>query len=262
MNLASKLSAESVNLEARKECVANEIIDHFKDIFESGKFEKNLENHIMPAELNKRQKETLQMENNITVNTQNLSKDERELLMKLMEKANSNLFQVNVGDTFKIADIEFIRFPKINGGVPIVSKDFVFDSVFDNDTNDFEKSELLAELETAILPKIEKAVGAENVLEFETDLLALDGSNEYGKMNSKISLPTFDFYRQNHQMFIKYNPNKWWWLATARSTADSIVCHAGYDGTVDYSCCDFLGGVRPFCILKSNIFESKQTKRK
>ena len=197
------------------------------------------------------------MKNDIRVNMQNLSKDERELLMKLIEKANSiTPFNVNVGDTFKIADIEFIRFPEINGGVPIVSKDIMFNSIFDDDTNNFAESKLLERLETEVLPKIEEAVGTENVLEFETDLLALDGTDEYGKMKSKISLPTFDFYRQNYKIFIKYNPMNLWWLATSNSAINSCVCYVYDDGSVNFGNCGCNVGVRPFYILKSSIFES------
>lgn len=195
------------------------------------------------------------MKNDIRLNMQNLSKDERELLMKLIKKAN-NITPFNVGDTFEIADIEFIRFPEINGGVPIVSKDIIFSSIFDDDTNNFAESKLLERLETEVLPKIKEVVGTENVLEFETDLLALDGTDEYGKMKSKISLPTFDFYRQNYKIFIKYNPMNWWWLATSDSAINSGVCRVFIDGTVDCYDCNRNFGVRPFCILKSSIFES------
>ncbi len=197
------------------------------------------------------------MKNDITVNMQNLSKNERALLMSLIKKANNPIsFDVNVGDTFKIADIEFIRFPKIDGGVPIATKDILFNAKFDNNTNNFAKSKLLKRLKSEILPKIEEAVGADNVLEFETDLLTLNGMDEYGKMKSKISLPNFDFYRQNYKTFAKYNPKDWWWLSTADSTNSSVVCCVDSSGTVSCNFCDSGNGVRPFLILKSSIFTS------
>ena len=198
--------------------------------------------------------------NDIRVNMENLSKDERELLLNLIEKANSKTFNVEVGKTFTIAGIEFIRFPEVNGMVPIVAKDFVFTKGFDDDTNNFAASSLLEKLQKEILPKIEDAVGAENVLEFETDLTSLDGLKEYERLKSKISLPTFDFYRENVEIFDKYNPGKWWWLATPWSTpihgySSSVCCVVG-DGTVGSGgcCCD--GGVRPVLFLKSLIFAS------
>ena len=198
----------------------------------------------------------------IRMNMDNLSEDERKLFMNLVEKANNQTlpFNVTVGNTFKIANIEFIRFPAINGGVRIVAKDFVFKDKFDDNTNNLANSHILKRLQTEILPKIEAAVGADNVLEFETELTSLDGLKNYGTMKSKISLPTFDFYRGNIEIFDKYNPESWWWLATPWSTPthgyDSAVCYVSSGGTVSNDFCFYCNGVRPFLILKSSLFVS------
>jgi hypothetical protein len=200
--------------------------------------------------------------NDIRVNMDNLSKSERELLINIIKKANSRILPiyVKVGDTFKIADIEFIRFPEVNGMVPIVAKDFVFVKKIDDNSNNFATSSLLKKLQNEILTKIEDAVGADNVLEFETDLISLDGLKDYGKVKSKISLPTFDFYRENINIFNKYSPNEWWWLATPWSTPthgySSSVCGVSSRGTIDGGFCDYHRGVRPFLILNSLIFAS------
>ena len=119
----------------------------------------------------------------------------------------------------------------------------------------------MQELEEGILPEIEAFIGAENVLEFETDLLSLDGSAKHGVVKSKVSIPTFDFYRKNRAVFEKYKLDEWWWLATPESaqphfSPNWILCVApdGYISYYDYGVS--YGGVRPFCILKSNIFVS------
>ena len=198
----------------------------------------------------------------IRMNMDNLSEDERKLFMDLVEKTNNRTlpFNVAVGDTFKIANIEFIRFPAINGGVRIVAKDFVFKDKFDDSTNNLANSHILKRLQTEILPKIEAAVGADNVLEFETDLTSLDGLKNYGTMKSKISLPTFDFYRGNIEIFDKYNPKRSWHLATPWSTPTrgyrSYVCFVFSDGAVRYYNWYYHCGVRPFLILKSSLFVS------
>lgn len=145
-------------------------------------------------------------------------------------------FNVEVGSTFKIADIEFIRFPEVNGAVPIVTKECVFAETFDDTYNNFATSSLLKKLRREILPQIEAVVGADNVLEFETDLISLDGLKDYGKVKSKISLPTFDFYRENIEIFEQYTPKKWWWLATPWSapthSCNSAVCNVYGVGSV------------------------------
>ncbi len=167
------------------------------------------------------------------------------------------LSNVKTGETFKIAGIEFIKFSEEDGVVTAVAKGLLFDSAFGSNNN-FAHSKVLKKLETEILPKIEAEVGTENVLEFETDLLSLDGSDIYGKIKTKISLPTLDFYRQNAKTFDKYKPNRWWWLSTPDSTeehsnSDWILCvsprgHVYYDRYVNDG-----DGVRPFCKFVSSI---------
>ncbi len=166
------------------------------------------------------------------------------------------LLDVKTGETFKIAGIEFIKFSEEDGVVTAVAKGILFDSAFGSNNN-FAHSKVLEKLETEILPKIEAEVGTENVLEFETDLLSLDGSDIYGKIKTKISLPTLDFYRQNVKTFDKYKPNRWWWLSTPDSTkehsnSDWILC-VSPSGLIYSDNFSFSNGVRPFCKFVSSI---------
>ena len=172
-----------------------------------------------------------------------------------------NLRNVKDGEVFKIAGMEFIKFPEVDGKVPVVMKDIAFRSDF-GANNDLRTSTVLERMEKEILPQIIDAVGEENVCTIHTDLTTLDGLKPYGTMESLISLPTLDFYRANVEIFDKYNPDSWWWLATPESAQPHddpywtlCVAPAGYvyfryDGY--YRC----SGVRPFCIFKSSIFKS------
>ena len=170
------------------------------------------------------------------------------------------LAEVGVGEVFKVADIEFIKFYDENGNTIAVTKDCLFDSRF-GDNNNFAKSTILDKLKKDILPKIEKSIGAENIVEHEVDLLSLDGSDKWGKVKTKISLPTFDFYRKYVKTFDKHKVNHWWWLATPDTTSEHLnddwvlcVSSGGYVGN-RYSFCNS-GGVRPFLIFVSSIFVS------
>lgn len=167
--------------------------------------------------------------------------------------------EIQNGEIFKIGRFEFIKFSDEDGKVIAVSKDCLFRSCFGNDNN-IATSDILKRLTKEILPEIEDVVGAENVLEFETDLLSLDGSDKHGKITSKISLPTFDFYRHNVKVFDRYKPDEWWWLATPDTTTDHyndrwVVCvspsgyfnRGNYYGSV---------GVRPILTFVSTIFVS------
>lgn len=164
------------------------------------------------------------------------------------------------GETFNIGGMEFIKFPDKDGNTPVVMKDIQFYSRFGKN-NDLRSSEILKRMQMEVLPRIIESVGEENVCEFETDLKTLDGLKPYKNLKSRISLTTFDFYRANVEIFGKYKLDDWWWLATPESAQPNSdpkwVVFVSPSGGVDYDRYDFSGiGVRPFCILKSSIFES------
>ena len=175
-----------------------------------------------------------------------------------MENAKTIILSdVQDRETFKIGRFEFIKFDMSDGAVAAVFKDCPFKSRF-GDNNDLSKSDILKKLTSEILPEIEEIVGAENVLEFETDLLSLDGSKKHGVITSKISLPTFDFYRSNRETFEKYKLDEWWWLATPDSTSEYYndkwcVCVAPSGCiNVNYYGSNFFG-VRPVLRFVSSI---------
>lgn len=167
------------------------------------------------------------------------------------------LNDVQVSKTFKVAGVEFIKFVQEDNKVLAVTRDIQFKSIFGKNNN-LSKSDVLKKLQTEMLPKIEAAVGAENVLEFETDLFSLDGSREYGVCKSKVALPTLDFYRNNREIFNKYPVDGWWWLATPDSTpeyySDALVFCVSPSGLIICNISSFnCDGVRPFYIFNSSI---------
>lgn len=177
--------------------------------------------------------------------------------------SKKNLFPgIKDGDTFKVGDVEFIKFPDMGGVTPVVARNIVFVSRF-GDNNDLRESDVLKKLEAEFLPKIIQAVGADTLCTVKTDLTALDGLKPYGEMESLVSLPTLDFYRANVEIFDKHKVGSWWWLATPESAQpherpDWILCVApsGYVGRD--SCGYYSNGVRPFLCFVSSIFESSE----
>lgn len=178
-----------------------------------------------------------------------------------MSATNAKIPFVKDGETFSIGGVEFIKFPEVNGTVPAVAKNIVSRSRFGNN-NDLRGSDVLKKLEAEFLPKIIDAVGSENLCTIKTDLTCLDGLKPYGTMESLVSLPTLDFYRENVEVFDKHPVRSWWWLATPESAKphydpDYILCVApsgGINGGYYY----YYGGrgVRPFLSFNSSIFES------
>ena len=175
-------------------------------------------------------------------------------------KITRRLSEVQAGKTFFVAGMEFIKFTDENGKTTAVSKGSLFRSEFGKNNN-FAESVILKKLEIEVLPRIVAEIGEENICEFETDLTSLDGSKKHGKIRSKVSLPTFDFYRNNVEIFDKYKLDCWWWLSTPDTTSDHlsddwIVC-VSPRGIINYGDCGGnYFGVRPFWIFGSSILVS------
>lgn len=166
------------------------------------------------------------------------------------------------GATFMVGGMEFIKFPDKDGKTPAVMKDIAFFSTF-GDNNDLRASKILQRMKEEILPRIIGAVGEENVCTFKTDLTALDGIKPYEELESRISLPTLDFYRANVEIFDQHKVDRWWWLATPESAQPHddpswVVCvsPSGYISIREYIC--RINGVRPFLIFNSSIFGSSE----
>jgi hypothetical protein len=180
-----------------------------------------------------------------------------------MNSTNANkeiLFPgVKDGETFKVAGMEFIKFPNKDGKTPVVMRRIAFVSDF-GENNNLKESKVLERMEKEILPKIAAEVGEENICTFKTDLTALDGLKPYGELESKISLPTMDFYRANVEIFDQHKVDCWWWLSTPESARPHespywVLCVAP-SGGIHHVNCYFGYGVRPFLIFKSSIFGS------
>lgn len=203
------------------------------------------------------------MNKSIEVNFKNLNESERKQLLSLVEKSNKGvrLSEIENGETFKIGDTEFIKFYEVwGGGTVAVTKDAVFNSEF-GENNNFAESKVLKRLNDEFLPKIEKEIGAENIIETTTDLTTLDGLKPYPDLKSKVTLPTFDFYRKNVEIFDKYKLDCWWWTATPESANPHddpkwITCVAPSGSIVNII---YYGnfGVRPFLHFVSSIFVSR-----
>ena len=109
--------------------------------------------------------------------------------------------------------------------------------------------------------EISNLVGAENLFMHTVDLTSDDGLKCYGTVERRMSLLTADLYRRWVEILDKHKLDKWWWLATPYSTPRhednewvKCVSPSGYVRNDDGN---YNRGVRPFCILKSDIFVSR-----
>jgi hypothetical protein len=178
------------------------------------------------------------------------------------ESSKVELSTLNAGDTFKIGEHDFIVLEQTNGQTMVISKGLMAeDKVFDSNCRDYSKSSLKKFIESIIQPIIEKEIGADNIIEHEVDLTSVDMQNEFGKCECKVRPITFDEARKYNDLLVNKNLPDWFWTCTPWSTEDrvwkysvAVVSPSGYFSNFDYHY-DF--DVRPFCILKSNIFVSK-----
>lgn len=169
------------------------------------------------------------------------------------------LSELENGKTFTVGEVEYIKVTEKDGVAEVVTRDILFCSEFGKD-NDFSKSIVLERLEKEFLPKVAEAIGEENICEFETDLTTLDGLKPYEVMKSKVSIPTFDFYREHVEIFDKYKVSDWWWLATPETAQPHyepiwISC-VSPRGSVNGDFCNSDIGVRPILNFVSSIFVS------
>lgn len=176
------------------------------------------------------------------------------------DKPSRRLADVPVGETFKVGDLEFIVLEHTDNGTNVILKDFWTIDKFDDSTNNYANSNIFNKLNFAFYNKLIDVIGEENIIMHKVDLTTDDGRKDYGSVCDYINLLTCDMYRKYVTILDKYKPKKWWWLATAYSTASNgyscAVRCVNINGTLCYYGCDSISGVRPFCILKSNIFIS------
>ena len=189
----------------------------------------------------------------------------RELVRILEEKEKGTQVELSTlipGETFKIGEHDFIILKQEEGQTKVISKEFMASGMrFDGETKDYNVSSLKKLIENDIQPIIEKAVGADNLIEHEVDLISVDMQQEFEPCRCKVRPVTFDEAREFNGLLVNKDLDDWWWTCTPWSTKErgwkysiAVVSPLGY---IYYFSFINDGGVRPFCILKSNIFVSK-----
>ena len=189
----------------------------------------------------------------------------RELVRILEEKEKGTQVELSTlmpGEIFKIGEYDFIVLKQEAGQTKVISKEFMASGVqFDDETKDYNASSLKKLIENDIQTIIEKEVGADNLIEHEVDLISVDMQQEFEPCRCKVRPVTFDEAREFNLLLVNKDLNDLWWTCTPWSTQErgwkysmAVVSPSGNFYYNDY---DFNYGVRPFCILKSNIFVSK-----
>lgn len=164
-----------------------------------------------------------------------------------------------IGKVIELAGMDWLILDKTEKGYFAILNGFdEKERTFDSTSNNWITSKLRNELNARFLKKITDKLGKDAVIEFDRDLLSMDGQTEYGHCKDKISFLTVDEYRKYRKLLP--NMDKWWWLLTPWSTpvndfstTITVVSPSGFIGNDLYG---RVYGVRPVCIFSSSIFES------
>lgn len=203
----------------------------------------------------------------ITINENEIVKEGNYLKIKLTDTLMRKLgigkvvlSKMKPGESFKDDEgIEYIVLDHSKDTTAVIHKELLPTKMEFGSTNNWKNSNVRTYLNSTYYQELCKKFGQTNIVEHTTDLFSLDGLDDYGKTRDFVGLLTIDQYRRYRRVLGK-NIDSWWWLATPDSTpsgwSSRYVRCVGCDGDVDFSGCDYPGGVRPFFILSSSILVS------
>lgn len=171
------------------------------------------------------------------------------------------LCDIKESETCKIGDKEYIVCEHTSEGTVLLMKDLLYESETFGSDNNYNGSNI-DELCEKFADELEKLVGKENIVIHTVDLTADDGLKDYGSIERRVSIFTANQCRKYVDILDKYRIAKWTWTATAYSTPkhydENWVKCVAPSADIYYNCYyGGINGVRPFYILNSNIFVSK-----
>ena len=170
------------------------------------------------------------------------------------------LAEFAAGDLVTIGGTEFVVLEQRDGDTVLLTKECIGEeTAFGENNNNYAES-IVDDICESFAELLEDSVGEENLVEFDVDLTSDDGLKDYGQIRRKCALITADMYRRYVDILDLHNPKKYWWFATPHSTKrhenDSWVKCVSPSGRIGLGYYRGDRGVRPFCILKSDIFVS------
>lgn len=182
--------------------------------------------------------------------------------IEIRDKDKDRLGNLNPGEHFKIADWDFIVLQHNERGTLVISNNLLAENEKFGETRNYKESNVKKVIEEKLLPVVEDAVGKNNIIEHYVKLTSVDMQNEFGDVKCRMRPISFDEAREFNNLLVNNDLPDWYWTLTPWSTeargweySVAVVSPSGginrnyYSGSI---------GVRPFCILNSNIFVSKE----
>ena len=184
-----------------------------------------------------------------------------ELLEKQEKSCKVRLSELNPGDIFQTTGKRKYKVLEQCGDTTkIISLDVVKENVKFGNNTDYNKSNVKKMCDTEILKDFEEEFGNENIETDIVDLITMDGQ-KIGETECKVRPLTFDEARKYTELTPNDELDDSYWTCSAWSTVERgweyALAVVSPSGDVDGNGCSYSCGVRPVCILKSNLFVSK-----
>lgn len=191
-----------------------------------------------------------------------VAKELVKILEELHEKNLVMLEDLKPGDKFSTGIGNFIVLEQKEDCAVIITEElYMQGEIFDASCNDYKKSSLREKLDGEILDEFIAEFGEENICENEAGLVTVDGQEVFGKLLNKVRPLTFDEAREYNDLLVNEKLTDWYWTCTDWSTKERgwgcSVAVVSPRGVIGYFSCKRNCGVRPVCILKSNLFVSR-----
>lgn len=191
-----------------------------------------------------------------------VAKELVKILEELHEKNLVMLADLKPGDKFSTGIGNFIVLEqKEDCAVIITEKMYMEDEIFDDSCNDYKKSSLREKFDGEILDEFISEFGEKNICENEVGLVTVDGQKAFEKLLTKVRPLTFDEAREYNDLLVNEKLTDWYLTCTPWSTKErgygcavAVVSPRGV--VISVNCFSYFG-VRPVCILKSNLFVSR-----
>lgn len=189
----------------------------------------------------------------------------RKLVAAIEKEDQKNkvmLKDIPVGGKLDTGIGRFIVLEQKENSTAVITEDLYREDVkFDGACTDYKKSSLRELCDGEILNEFSDEFGEENICTNEAGLVTVDGQEVFGKLLTKVRPLTFDEAREYNDLLVNKDLPDWYWTCTSWSTKErgwkcsvAVVSPSGFFSRNNYY---ISSGVRPFCILKSNIFVSK-----
>ena len=198
---------------------------------------------------------------NIEINKANMRIENGKLIIDIDSNLEKMLKGNRLGDVKPGAIIngKYIVLEQLRGGAIVIRKELLDEFMeFDENKNNWKDCSLREYLNSSYLKEVENEFGEKNIPLHYTDLLSLDGLDDYGECNDKIGLLSIDQYRKYRKLLTPINAS--WWLVTPDSTpsgtGSSGVQYVRSRGYVFCNDCNWEHGVRPFFYLRSDVLVS------